>query len=396
MLLSPTMCNWEDIVADFLCPSVNFIGKGTLVEIGPRTAMFGKKALIVTDKFMATLPGGPVEQVKALLTKAGVACAMYDGVEPNPRDTNVAAGLAIYQAEKCDVLVSIGGGSPHDCAKGIGIAATHKGDLYEDYAGIEKLTNSLPPLLCVNTTAGTGSEVTRHCVITNTKKKVKFVIVSWRNLPLVSINDPQLMVAKPRGLTAATGMDALTHAVECYVTLAANPATDALALQAIRLVGQHLARAVAYGEDIEAREGMAYASVLAGMAFNNAGLGYVHAMAHQLGGLLDMPHGVANAVLLPHVERWNLMVNPQKFADIAVALGENIDGLGKMEAAEAAITAIERLSKDVGIPQGLASLGVKESDLEPMAITALEDGNAGCNPRKGTVEDIIALFKAAM
>lgn len=383
-------------MADFLCPSVNFIGKGTLSEIGPRTAMFGKKALIVTDKVMGGIPGGPVEQVKKHLDAANVSYAMYDGVEPNPRDTNVAAGLAIFKAEKCDVIVSVGGGSPHDCAKGIGIAATHPGDLYEDYAGIEKLTNALPPLLCVNTTAGTGSEVTRHCVITNTKKKVKFVIVSWRNLPLVSINDPVLMVGKPRGLTAATGMDALTHAVECYVTLAANPVTDALALDAIRLVGRHLARAVAYGEDLEAREGMAYASVMAGMAFNNAGLGYVHAMAHQLGGLLDMPHGVANAVLLPHVERWNLMVNPEKFADIALALGENIDGLGKMEAAEAAITAIERLSRDVGIPQGLASLGVKESDLLPMAELALQDGNAGCNPRKGTVEDIVELFRAAM
>lgn len=386
----------EVVMADFLCPAVNFIGKGTLSEIGPRTAMFGKKALIVTDAIMAKMADGPVAQVKKHLDGAGVAYAVYDGVEPNPRDTNVAAGLKIFQAEKCDVIVSVGGGSPHDCAKGIGIAATHKGDLYEDYAGIEKLTNALPPLLCVNTTAGTGSEVTRHCVITNTKKKVKFVIVSWRNLPLVSINDPELMVGKPRGLTAATGMDALTHAVECYITLAANPATDALALQAIQLVSKHLARAVAYGEDLDAREGMAYASVLAGMAFNNAGLGYVHAMAHQLGGLLDMPHGVANAVLLPHVERWNLMVNPEKFADIAVAMGENVDGLGKMEAAEAAIKAIERLSKDVGIPQGLASLGVKEADLRPMAELALQDGNAGCNPRKGTVEDIIELFRAAM
>ena len=383
-------------MADFLAPSVNFIGKGTLAEIGPRTKMFGTKALIVTDKILSGIPGGPVDQVKKHLEAAGIPYAIYNEVPPNPRDTNVAAGKKIYQAENCDVLVSVGGGSPHDCAKGIGISLTHPGDLYEDYAGIEMLTNALPPILCVNTTAGTGSEVTRHCVITNTAKKVKFVIVSWRNLPMVSINDPELMVAKPAGLTAATGMDALTHAVECYVTLAANPITDALSLKAIRLVSDNLRRAVAYGEDIEAREAMAYASVMAGMAFNNAGLGYVHAMAHQLGGLLDMAHGVANAVLLPHVERWNLMVNPKKFADIAVAMGENIDGLGMMEAAEMAIKAIERLSKDVGIPSGLASLGVKESDLEPMAITALQDGNAGCNPRKGNKDDIVAMFRAAM
>jgi 1,3-propanediol dehydrogenase len=383
-------------MADFLAPSVNFMGKGTLSEIGPRAKMFGTRALIVTDKVLSGISGGPVDRVKKNLDLAGVSYAIYDGVAPNPRDTNMADGKKIYQDEKCDLLLSIGGGSPHDCAKGIGILLTHPGELYTDYAGIEKLTNSLPPLLCVNTTAGTGSEVTRHCVVTDTKKKVKFVIVSWRNLPMVSINDPELMVAKPAGLTAATGMDALTHAVECYITLAANPITDALSLKAIKLISDNLRRAVAFGEDIEAREAMAYASVMAAMAFNNAGLGYVHAMAHQLGGLLDMPHGVANAVLLPHVERWNLMVNPEKFADIAVTMGENITGLGKMEAAELAIKAIERLSKDVGIPSGLASLGVKESDLQPMAVTALQDGNAGCNPRKGNEKDIVSLFKAAM
>lgn len=381
-------------MADFLAPSVNFIGKGTIAEIGPRVTMFGKKALIVTDRTMSKLP--PLAIVKDELSRHGVDFVVFDDVDPNPRISNAEKGVEIFKSEKCDILVSIGGGSPHDCAKAIGILATHDGDLYDDYAGIERLTNPLPPIICVNTTAGTGSEVTRHCVLTSLTRKIKFVIVSWRNLPLVSINDPELMVGKPPALTASTGMDALTHAVESYITLDANPATDALAMQAIELVGKHLARAVAYGEDIEAREGMAYASLLAGMAFNNSGLGYVHAMAHQLGGLLDMPHGVANAILLPHVERWNLMVNPEKFAKIAIALGENIDGMGKMEAAEAAITAIERLSKDVGIPSGLSSMGVKDSDLSTMAELALKDGNAGCNPRKGTVKDIISLFEAAM
>ncbi len=383
-------------MADFLCPAVNFIGKGTLDEVGPRCAMFGKKALIVTDKFMASQTGGAVDKVKERLDKSGVGYAMYGAVEPNPRVSNVEDGLAVFKKEGCDLIVTVGGGSAHDCGKGIGIAATHEGDLYDNYAGIEKLTNELPPIISVNTTAGTGSEVTRHCVLTNMERKIKFVIVSWRNLPKVSINDPELMVGKPAALTASTGMDALTHAVECYVTLAANEATDAVAIRAISLISKYLRRAVAYGEDIEAREGMAYASLLAGMAFNNAGLGYVHAMAHQLGGMLDMPHGVANAILLPHVERWNLMVNPEKFAEIAVAMGENIEGLGKMEAAEAAIKAMERLSSDVGIPKSLAALGVKDSDLEPMAKQALLDGNAGCNPRKGDVNDIIELFKAAM
>lgn len=383
-------------MADFLCPSVNFIGAGTVAETGPRAAMFGTKALIVCDGFLAGLKDGPVAKVKESLDASGVAYAIYDGVEPNPKDTNVVAGLKIYKAEKCDMIVTVGGGSSHDCGKGIGISATHDGDLYADYAGIEMLTNELPPIIAVNTTAGTASEVTRHCVITNTKEKVKFVIVSWRNLPKVSINDPLLMVAKPAGLTAATGMDALTHAVECYVTKDPNHITDAVAIHAIKLIGKYLRRAVANGEDLEAREGMAYGSLLAGMAFNNAGLGYVHAMAHQLGGLLDMPHGIANAVLLPHIERYNLMVNPEKFADIAVALGENIEGLGKMEAAEKAIDAIVRLSIDVGIPQHLAELGVKESDLKEMSEMAMRDGNAGTNPRVGKLEDIVQLFKNAM
>jgi len=383
-------------MADFLAPSVNFIGRGTITEVGPRTKMFGTKALIVTDKGVAGIPDGPLTVLKAELEKHKIPYVVFDDVAANPRDTNMIAGLKVYKDNACDVLVSLGGGSPHDCAKGIGILATHDGNLYDDYSGIEKLTNELPPIIAVNTTAGTGSEVTRHCVITDVKRKIKFVIVSWRNLPKVSINDPDLMVSKPAAITASTGMDALTHAVESYVTLGANYATDCMALQAIELVGKYLRRAVAYGHDMDAREGMAYASYLAGMAFNNAGLGYVHAMAHQLGGLLDMPHGVANAILLPHVEKWNLMVNPEKFARMAVALGEDITGLGRTEAAEACIKAIVRLSQDVGIPQGLAELGVKESDIPVMAKLAMQDGNAGCNPRVGTVKDIEMLFKAAM
>lgn len=381
---------------DYFVPNVNFFGRGSVEVTGERCEILGgKKVLIVTDTFLRSVPNGPVEKVLKSLEAKNIAYAIYDGVEPNPKDTNVAAGLKIFTDENCDMIVTVGGGSAHDCGKGIGIAATHDGDLYEDYAGIEKLENPLPALVCVNTTAGTGSEVTRHCVLTNTEKKIKFVIVSWRNTPLVSINDPELMVGKPAGLTAATGMDALTHAVESYVSLGANPVTDAAAIQAIKLISQNLRQAVAYGQNIEARENMAHASLLAAMAFNNAGLGYVHAMAHQLGGLYDMPHGVANAILLPHVERYNLISNPQKFADIAEFLGENIDGLSVRDAADKAITAIEKLSTDVGIPTSLRDMGVKEEDFERMAELALEDGNAVSNPIQGRKEDIVKIFKAA-
>lgn len=382
-------------IYDYLMPSVNFMGVGCLSVIGERCKILGgEKALIVTDKFLRNMKDGAVELTVKYLTEAGIEVAYYDGVEPNPKDTNVKDGLEIYTSEGCDMIITVGGGSSHDCGKGIGIAATHEGDLY-DYAGIETLTNALPPIVSVNTTAGTASEVTRHCVITNTKTKIKFVIVSWRNLPMVSFNDPMLMVKKPAGLTAATGMDALTHAIEAYVSIDANPVTDAAAIQAIKLISKNLRQAVKFGEDLVARENMAYASLLAGMAFNNANLGYVHAMAHQLGGLYDMPHGVANAMLLPHVERYNLKTNPQKFANIAKFLGENIAGLSVMEAAEKAIDAMFKLSKDVGIPSSLKQMGVKEEDFEYMAKMALKDGNAFSNPRKGDEKDIVNIFKEA-
>src|SRR5699024_754707 len=218
ILINRKLNRRKTIMYDFFMPTVNFFGRGSVDVTGERAEIIGmKKALIVTDNFLKDLEGGPVDKVVTSLKEKGIEYTFYDQVEPNPKDKNVQDGLNIYQSENCDSIITIGGGSAHDTGKGIGIAATHEGDLYEKYAGIETLTNPLPPIISVNTTAGTGSEVTRHCVITHSEKKVKFVIVSWRNTPLVSINDPELMVGKPAGLTAATGMDALTHAIESYV-----------------------------------------------------------------------------------------------------------------------------------------------------------------------------------
>nr|WP_319633352.1 iron-containing alcohol dehydrogenase [Sinanaerobacter chloroacetimidivorans] len=379
---------------DFLMPSVNFMGAGSVKVVGERSKMLGgKKVLLVTDPGMVQC--GILDIVKGYLEEAGLKTVLFDGVEPNPKDKNIAAGLKVYKEEKCDMIVTVGGGSAHDCGKGIGIMGSHPGNIY-DYAGIETLTNDLPPVVCVNTTAGTASEVTRHCVVTNTDLNVKFVVVSSKNTPSLSINDPELMVKKPAGLTAATGMDALTHAVECYVSLGANPVTDACAIQSIKLISKYLRLAVANGENLEARENMAYASLLAGMAFNNGGLGYVHAMAHQLGGFYDMAHGVANAILLPHVERYNMISNLEKFANIAEFMGENIQGLSLRDASVKAIDAIAQLSQDVGIPSGLAQFKVNPDSFEKMAQYALKDGNAGSNPIKGTEKDIIKIFEAAM
>lgn len=385
---------------DYLVPAIQYMGPGAVKKVGEVAKMFGAtKVMIVCDSFMKSLKGGAAEIVTDLLKKEGIDVCYYDRVEPNPKEYNVMEGKKLYEDEKCDMMVSIGGGSSHDCAKGIGVAVTnnltHGDELYK-FAGIELLTKPILPFIAVNTTAGTGSEVTRHCVITSVEKKLKYVIVSWRNLPLAAINDSDLMIGKPQGLTAATGMDALTHAYECYVSINANPVTDAASIQGIKLVSEWLRKAVALGTNRAARENMCYASLLAGMAFSNGDLGYVHAMAHQLGGYYDMPHGVANAMLLPTVERWNMPSNPQRFADTAAFMGEVVTGLSVLEQADKAILAIERLSKDVGIPVGLASQGIEESMIPTMAESALKDGNAGSNPRVGKQKDIEMLFKAAM
>lgn len=380
---------------DFMMPSVNFFGPGVIEKIGERATMLNMhKVMLVTDSFLRNLENGPVKQTEASLKAAGMDYVIFDGVEPNPKIRNVKAGVAQYQAEHCDGLITVGGGSAHDCGKGIGIALTNGADVTK-LAGIETLTEPLPPLMAVNTTAGTASEITRHAVLTNEETHLKFVVVSWRNVPLVSFNDPLLMLDVPQKLTAATGMDALCHCVESYVSENRNPITDAQAEQGIKLIGQYLRRAVANGHDLEARTNMAYASLLAGMAFNNADLGYVHAMAHQLGGQYDAPHGVCCAVLMPTVERWNMIASPERFANIAVMLGETIDGLSKMAAAEKGIAALERISEDVGIPANIKSIGADPKDFDLMATNALKDGNAFSNPRKGTHEDIVALFEAA-
>lgn len=380
---------------DFMMPNVNFFGPGVVKKVGERAKMLAmEKVLIVTDQFLNELEDGPVDQVEESLQEAGIDYVIYDGVEPNPKIANVEEGKKIYLDNACDSIISVGGGSPHDCAKGIGIVLTNGEDVTA-LAGIETLEHPLPPLMAVNTTAGTASEITRHAVLTNEKTKLKFVVVSWRNVPLVSFNDPMVMLEIPPALTAATGMDALTHCVESYVSTNRNPITDAQAAQGIKLISKYLRRAVANGHDVEARTNMAYASVLAGMAFNNADLGYVHAMAHQLGGEYDAAHGVCCAVLMPTVEKWNIISNPERFAEIAELLGENIDGLTVMEAADRSIDAMIRISEDVGIPTNIKDLGAKPADFEKMAENALQDGNAFSNPRKGTKEEIIQLFQQA-
>jgi len=381
-------------VYGFFIPTVTLMGIGAHRELGSKIkALGGKKPLIVTDKGITR--AGLTQKIADLARKdAGVEPVIYDETVPNPTDKNVHEGVEVYKKNGCDMIITLGGGSPHDCGKGIGIVVSNGGSI-KDYEGIDRSTKPMPPFIAINTTAGTASEMTRFCIITDTSRKVKMAIVDWRVTPTVAINDPLLMAGMPPSLTAATGMDALTHAVEAYVSTAATPVTDACALKAIELVSQNLRAAVANGGDMIARDNMAYAEYLAGMAFNNASLGHVHAMAHQLGGFYDLPHGVCNAILLPHVERFNMMAKMYRFIDIARTMGEIVEGLSPRAAAEKAIDAIKVLSKDIGIPSGLSELGVKEKDLRIMAENAQKDACGLTNPRCPSLEDVINIYKAA-
>lgn len=381
-------------LSTYFIPTINIIGEGAVNQTGERIkALGGKKVLIVTDAGLAKL--GIADKVKNILGDSDIQSVIFAGAEPNPTDENVEAGLEIWKEENCDSLISLGGGSSHDCAKGIGLVASNGGRI-QDFEGVDKSTNTFVPYVAINTTAGTASEMTRFCIITDSSRKVKMAIIDWRVTANASINDPELMVGMPPFLTAATGMDALTHAVEAYVSTIANPLTDSAALMAIKLVAKHLPVVVANGVDIEAREKMAYAQFLAGMAFNNASLGYVHAMAHQLGGFYNLPHGVCNAILLPHVEQFNLIGCAERLKDVAVAMGENIEGLSVNEAAQKAIDSIKKLSASIGIPSGLAELGVKEEDFEIMATNAKLDACQGTNPRIATMQQVIQIYKQAM
>lgn len=383
-----------DQVFGFYMPTINLGGVGASKEVGAQAKLLGaSKVLIVTDKVLNGL--GMAARIQEQLAGAGVESVVFDGAAPNPTDVNVRDGVEAYRDNHCDGLISLGGGSSHDCCKGIGFVVAGGGDI-RDYEGVDRSTEPFPPFLAINTTSGTASEMTRFCIITNTDTHVKMAIVDWRCTPRVSVNDPVLMVGQPPSLTAATGMDALTHAIEAYVSTDATPITDATAVAAMELIATSLRPAVANGEDMVARDRMAYAEFLAGMAFNNAGLGYVHAMAHQLGGLYDLPHGVCNAVLLPHVCEYNLIARPERFAGIATRLGEDTTGLSAVGAAGKGIDSIRSLSRSIGIPGGLAEMGVKEEDLPLMATNAMKDACSLTNPRKATHEDVVGMFRAAM
>ncbi|WP_270914824.1 iron-containing alcohol dehydrogenase [Allofournierella sp. CML151] len=375
----------------YYVPPINLLGKGCLQDAAaPIKAMGCKKALISTDKFLTG--NGTVDKVAKMLESVGVEYVVYNEAKPNPTVKNVEDGLKVLQENGCDFVVSVGGGSPQDCGKAIAVLATNGGSI-KDYEGVNKSSKKSLPIVAITTTAGTSAEVTINYVITDEERHVKMIMVDNNTLAAVTVNDPELMVSMPASLTAATGMDALTHAVEAVVAKGANDVTDATALYAIKQIFEFLPRAVKNGQDLEAREQMCYACYLNGIAFSNAGLGNVHAMAHQLGGLYDLPHGVCNAMLLPVVEEENAKHAPAKFRAIAATIGYDCEGKTDAECVDHVIGRIKALSEEVGIPKSLKDVGVNDPDYDTLAENAMKDACAGANPVFFDKEKLVELFK---
>ena len=352
-----------------------------------------KKALVVTDKDLIKF--NVVEKVTALLDKAGLAYEIFDEVKANPSVDVIKKGVAKFKQSGADYLIAIGGGSPIDSSKAIGIIINNPE--FEDVLSLEGVApthQKCVPIIAIPTTAGTAAEVTINYVITDEANKRKFVCVDVHDVPAVAIVDPDMMSSMPKGLTAATGMDALTHAIEGYTTKAAWALTDALHLEAIRLIAKHLRSAVENTK--EGREGMALGQYVAGMGFSNVGLGIVHSMAHPLSAYYDTPHGIANAVLLPYVLEFNAPATGEKFREIARAMGvKGVDDMSQDEYRKAAIDAVKQLSKDVGIPEKLHMIGVKQEDLVALSQDALKDVCTGGNPRNCTAEEILEIYRTA-
>lgn len=371
----------------------SYFGAGSISEIVTEAKKRAfKKALVVTDPDLIKF--NVAKNVTDLLEKAGLAYDIFSQVKANPTVKVVKAGIEAFKAADADYLIAIGGGSSMDTAKAIGIIINNPE--YADVTSLEgaiDTKNPCVPIIAVPTTAGTAAEVTISYVITDEEKKRKFVCVDPHDIPVVAIIDAKMMSSMPKGLTASTGMDALTHAIEGYTTLGAWELTDMMHLKAIEIISRSLRKAVE--NDPQGREDMALGQYIAGMGFSNVGLGVVHGMAHPLGAFYDTPHGIANAVLLPYVMEYNAEYTGEKFKYIAEAMGVDTSGMSQAEYRAAAVNAVKQLSKDVGIPEKLHEIGVKEEDLQALSESAFADVCTGGNPRPCTVESILGIYKTA-
>ena len=378
----------------FVLNETSYHGKGAIQEIANEVRGRGfKKAFVCSDPDL--LKFGVTKKVTDVLENAGIPYEIYSQIKPNPTIENVQTGVVAFRASGADCIVAIGGGSSMDTAKAIGIIIANPefADV-RSLEGVAPTKNKCVPIIAVPTTAGTAAEVTINYVITDAEKNRKMVCVDVHDLPVVAVVDPDMMSSMPKGLTAATGMDALTHAIEGYITKGAWAMSDMFHLKAIEIIAGSLRGAVA--NTPEGREGMALGQYIAGMGFSNVGLGIVHSMAHPLGALYDTPHGVANAILLPTVMEYNAEATGEKYRDIAKAMGvEGVDKMTLAEARKAAVDAVRKLSEDVGIPKDLKGI-VKEEDLDFLAQSAMDDACRPGNPKDPTKEDIIALYKSLL
>lgn len=378
----------------FVLNETSYHGAGAIDNIVPEVLRRGfKKAFVCSDPDL--LKFGVTQKVTKLLDDAKLEYEIYSDIKPNPTIENVKHGVEAFKASKADYIIAIGGGSSMDTAKAIGIIIENP-----EFADVRSLEGVAPtkkpctPIIAVPTTAGTAAEVTINYVITDVEKNRKFVCVDTHDIPIIAVVDPNMMSSMPKGLTAATGMDALTHAIEGYITKGAWEMSDMFHLEAIRLISKHLRGAVA--NTPEGREGMALGQYIAGMGFSNVGLGIVHSMAHPLGAVYNTPHGVANAIILPTVMEYNAPATGEKYREIARAMGvKGVDEMSQEEYRKAAIGAVRQLSLDVGIPQSLKDI-VKKEDIPFLAQSAMDDACRPGNPKDPTLEDIIKLYESLM
>ena len=384
------------MVNRFILNEISYFGPGARKQLPEALERLNlHKALITTDKGL--LKVGTVKMVTDVLDEAGFPYEIYSEIKPNPTVTNVTQGVEAYKASGADCIIAIGGGSSMDTGKGIGIVANNP-----EFADVVSLEGCAPtkhksvPIIALPTTAGTGAEVTINYVIIDESKQKKMVCVDPNDIPAVAIIDPELMYSLPKGMTAATGMDALTHAIEGYITKGAWVMSDMYELQAIKMIAESLPQAVDEPKNPKGREGMALAQYIAAQAFSNVGLGLVHGMAHPMGSLFDVPHGVANALLLPTIMEFNMPCCIEKFGVIARTMGVETTGMTPEQAACAACTAVRELAVRVGIPQHLSDLGIGEKDIPALSAQAIADVCTPGNPRDVTEDDIKELYRKVL
>jgi len=384
------------MISTWSFPNRIVFGWGAIEQLPSAAERLGaSRPLVVTDPGVAR--SGLLARLADLLGRSGTGFAVFDRVEGNPTEASVYPGLDVFRSEHCDSVVALGGGSALDTAKAIRLKVTHDLPLeeYDDLKnGGDRISADVPPMIAIPTTAGTGSEVGRSTVITLKATGRKTVIFSPHLIPSVAIADPELTVALPPHLTAATGMDAMTHSVEAYLSIGFHPMCDAIGIKGVEIVGKNLSAAVRDGRNAEARTNMMAAAIMGAVAFQK-GLGTVHSLAHPLSTVAGMHHGLTNAILLPHVMRFNLPVSRERLADIAVALGVDRHGMSADSAAAAAIDAIEKLNVEIGIPKRLRDAGVREELIPTMVPLAMADGCRLCNPRPTSAEDMDTLYRAA-